>query len=243
MGENSKDQNFNQSELEDIMNEIEELEKEVVSETSSEMDSAQDSDGPLEVSGQAEEIAASIAEVTSKAPEEHQQKEEAKQGLQSSIDAELEQAMQSSESSESPVDVSAEEGQTYEEDSELEEEPAIEFDESELEALECDLEDSPEESNVVQLKKDSSSTSVPGSEVELSARGQMGLHLNFHLGEDLASLDIDQEEGLTIEMSGFTLHLHPESGCRVELEGGIQFTVPISGGTPVMAGQKTKKSA
>lgn len=77
------------------------------------------------------------------------------------------------------------------------------------------------------------------SNVALSATGNMALNLTFKIGEENATLVIDQEKGLLVSFSGVELSLHAEKGCTVEMANGVLFTVPVQSG---VAASK-KKSA
>lgn len=217
MGEEKKsespsEENFDESELEDIMSEIESLEREVVKE-SSQSTMPKESQGPQ-----------------ASAP----------------IDEEVEQTEQAPDSEvESTEDFAKDEH----EDEDDEEGPAIEFDESELAALEadCAFEESdtgPEQSgqdNVVDFKKSSHQTSQNSSEssspVQVTAAGDMNLELNFTVGTEQALLSIEQGRGLSVEMEGVSLYIDSERGCCISLPGGVEFSVPLNSGT---TGQQKK---
>lgn len=77
------------------------------------------------------------------------------------------------------------------------------------------------------------------SNVALSATGNMALNLTFKIGEENATLVIDQEKGLLVSFSGVELSLHAEKGCTVEMANGVLFTVPVQTG----ASSANKKSA
>ena len=77
------------------------------------------------------------------------------------------------------------------------------------------------------------------SNVSLSASGTMTLNLTFKIGEEDATLVIDQEKGLLVSFSGVEVSLHSEKGCSVEMANGVSFTVPVQNG----ATASMKKSA
>lgn len=68
------------------------------------------------------------------------------------------------------------------------------------------------------------------SNVALTATGNMALNLAFKIGEENATLFIDQEKGLIVSFSGVEICLHAEKGCTVEMAGGVSFTVPVQSG-------------
>lgn len=77
------------------------------------------------------------------------------------------------------------------------------------------------------------------SNVALTATGNMALNLTFKIGEEDATLVIDQEKGLFVSFSGVELSLHAEKGCTIEMANGVSFTVPVQNG----ASSSKKKSA
>lgn len=155
--DNSNEQGFNEDELQDIMSEIESLEKEYV----------EDSGAP---------------------PSEEE-------ALQASIDKEIEEL-----NSLEVVDEPSEE----------------EFE---------------EESNVVSMVTSSAATNdegtYSGSPVEFTANGDMNLSMNFSIGNSTATLVVNKDSGLSVQMEGVNLEITDE-GCTVELAGGVKFTVPLT---------------
>lgn len=244
----SNDQNFDDSELQEIMNEIEDLEREVSSSDSQEIPEEQPGHSPQSEQG------------------------DDKQDLQSEIDREVEEAQQSDEeglkapegqpemaekpepSQDHDVDESPEEMRSQMEvvpeeessdhphhsddhDEHSDEEPAIEFDEQELRALEEDEGQFESGPNVSSFKKPrgvepSSAHHTENAPIHFHAHGDMGVDLSFQVGEEHAHLSIEQgpsgKQGLRVQMGGVDLFLDAEEGCRVELEGGARFTVPVS---------------
>lgn len=154
--DNNNEQGFNEDELQDIMSEIESLEKEYVEESSA----------PLS-------------------------EEEA---LQASIDKEIEEL--------NSLDVV--------------DEPSEEFE---------------EESNVVSMVTSSPAVkdegTYSGSPVEFTANGDMNLSMNFSVGNSTATLVVNKDRGLSVQMEGVNLEITDE-GCTVELAGGVKFTVPLT---------------
>lgn len=76
-------------------------------------------------------------------------------------------------------------------------------------------------------KKTPVHTADPASNVTLSASGDMTLNLTFKIGNDDATLVIDKEKGLLVNYSGVNLTLHPENGCTLKMENGVSLTVPV----------------
>jgi hypothetical protein len=149
--------NFNESELQDIMAEIESLEKEFEVETPAPMKKA---------------------------------------GLQAQIEREIETSME----------VSTEKKEA--------------FKETKKEIL--------NEPKVLSFEKKSSMTNTKTSEISFEANGQMSLNLGFKIGEERATLSIDPVLGLIITMNGVELSISQEEGCKVTMENGVKFTIPLT---------------
>lgn len=165
--ESSKnDQSFNESELQDIMSEIESLEQEVSSHPESSDEKTTDS--PVE-----------------------------------EAEASIEQELQELES-ETTEDVSSDD----------KEERAIDFDESELEDLEKD--------NVVPLNRDREQPPM-----SLNATGEMNLNMNFQVGGAVATISVDDSTGVAIKLNGVHVTIHPEDGCKLKLDNGLEFSMPL----------------
>ncbi len=188
-GQNGAEQGFNDSELLDIMQEIESLEREFAS-SDEEPKSGED------LSIAAEEVK--------------------KTNLQDEIDQELAASPEVSEESTESEEDSFEELDQAE--AEMEAESAHE---SEAEA---------QSNNVVSMTP--KSTPAPSAHasapMSFSAEGSMNLNLEFTLGDAIASLHVHGQEGVTFEMEGVTLTLHPEHGAQVTMANGVKFTVPLS---------------
>ena len=220
--------NFNESELMDIMAEIENLEKEFdtvapVEEASemeamlgSEMDSAEDSDMETEslleeldeleeaeaISVASEAAVAAIAPAPASMPTPSMSKTE----LQKEIDRELEMTLQGAfdEASEVVAPISS---------------PSIL-------AFEKKATVAP-------------ATTPSSSEISFEAQGQMTLNLGFKIGEETATLSIDPVKGLIVTMKGVNLCINQEEGCQVTMENGVTFTIPLTSATSALK----KKSA
>ena len=88
--------------------------------------------------------------------------------------------------------------------------------------------DEPVATQVLSFEKKSAAPTLDAkSNVTLAASGDMSLNLTFKIGEEDATLVIDQEKGLLVTFSGVELSLHSENGCSVEMANGVLFSVPI----------------
>lgn len=153
------EKNFNESELQDIMAEIENLEKEY----------------------ETVEVKAAVAPI--QAPTKQND-------LQNEIDREIEMSM-------------------------------IEKEEADLDMV---------APKVLSFEKKSTSTSMPAtsSEISFEAHGQMNLNLGFKIGDENAQLTIDPVKGLIVTMKGVELCINREEGCKVTMENGVKFTIPLT---------------
>ncbi len=173
--EETAEQSFNDSELQDIMSEIESLEKEFVEEGER----------------SPEELAVVSADKTD---------------LQSEIDKEVE-----SMASEMSSDDSVDDAFADEVISEMEDESSAEVD------------------NVVSLPtSERKSTSGHGAAMDFSAAGTMDFSLNFNIGTEAATLKVDGDKGLCVEMGGVLIEITQEAGCTVTMEGGVNFNIPLT---------------
>lgn len=183
------EQSFNDSELEDIMNEIENLEKEFVE------------DGEKSP----EDLALSEAPVSS---------------LQDEIDKEVESFADEMTPvvEEAPVaEVTAEV-----EEKEIEQEIVADA------AVEMVEEESTD--NVVQMPvaEVQAPTSNSGANMDFSASGEMSLNLNFKIGSETATLKVDGEGGLVVDMAGVEVKISETEGCTITMEGGVNFNIPLT---------------
>lgn len=106
--------------------------------------------------------------------------------------------------------------------------------------LEMSLKASDEESTpapapkVLSFEKKSHSSHIPisttssSSEISFEAHGQMNLNLEFKIGEESARLTIDPVKGLVVTMSGVELCINQEDGCKVTMDSGVKFTIPLT---------------
>lgn len=92
---------------------------------------------------------------------------------------------------------------------------------------------------VLSFEKNSPSSNMPSSNSEISfeAHGQMNLNLGFRMGDEHAKLSIDPVKGLVIIMSGVELCINQEEGCKVTMDSGVKFTIPL---TPSSSALKKK---
>ena len=187
------EQSFNDAELQDIMNEIESLEKEFVEE---------------EGTAQTKSVEASQVDEEAPAPENDSDGDE----ISAESDESLLQEAESLESEE--VQAEAEEVQA-----EVEEEtsPIAEVEE--------------ETNNVVAMPIAQTPATQPTSNgegyMQFSGQGEMDMQLNFQLGSETATVNI-KDGGLTVTLAGVQLNLS-EDGCEVNMEGGVKFSVPLTG--------------
>lgn len=67
-----------------------------------------------------------------------------------------------------------------------------------------------------------------GSGVSFAASGSMALTLDFKVGAENAKLTIDPVKGLTVVLAGVELVISESEGCLVTMDNGMKFTVPLS---------------
>ena len=171
------EQSFNDSELEDIMSEIENLEKEFVED---------DESSPEDL-------------VVSEVPTSE---------LQEEIDKEVESISNEMDTVE---EITSE--------------------------AEVEIEEVIEPSNVVSLPV-SEKKSTAGANMDFSASGSMDLNLNFKIGSETATLKVDGNKGLVVEMGGVEIQITESEGCTVTMEGGVNFNIPLT-----TSGESSKKKA
>lgn len=82
-----------------------------------------------------------------------------------------------------------------------------------------------------------SSSKAP--EISFEACGQMNLNLGFKIGQETAKLTVDPIKGLCITMNGVELVISETEGCKVTMESGVKFTIPLTS----EASASKKKSA
>lgn len=77
----------------------------------------------------------------------------------------------------------------------------------------------------------SASESAKTSEISFAANGQMNLNLSFKIGEETATLTVDPVLGLVVTMKGVELCISELDGCKVTMENGVNFTIPLTSGS------------
>lgn len=187
------EKSFNDAELQDIMNEIESLEKEFVEE------------------GGAEVAAEVTAEATAEETPEPQPEEEAPVA---ETPAEEPETVEASSEEESEDLVS--EAENYEDENQPEPAPQAEV-EVEVEA-----------NNVVAMPTQKAAPAAGGEGyMQFSGQGDMDMQLNFQLGSETATVNVSGGS-LNVKLAGVELQL-TENGCEVNMEGGVKFSVPLTG--------------
>lgn len=71
-------------------------------------------------------------------------------------------------------------------------------------------------------------TSGKAPEISFEACGQMSLNLGFKIGQETAKLSVDPIKGLCITMNGVELMISENEGCKVTMESGVNFTIPLT---------------
>jgi hypothetical protein len=105
--------------------------------------------------------------------------------------------------------------------------------ELEMSMQERELESAPAP-KVLSFEKKSTTSYIPtpatssSSEISFEAHGQMNLNLGFKIGEESARLTIDPVRGLVVTMSGVELCINQEDGCKVTMDTGVKFTIPLT---------------
>lgn len=89
---------------------------------------------------------------------------------------------------------------------------------------------------VLPMEKKSTSTNqnLSSSEISFEASGQMNLNLTFKIGNESAKLSIDPVMGLVVTMNGVSLCINEEEGCKVTMENGVKFTIPLTSSTTTL---------
>ncbi len=174
--------NFNESELQDIMAEIESLEKDFESEP---VDACAET--PVKKTQLQEEIEREIAM-------SQEVSEEVKEELIAHVDTEVETEIYT-------------------------EEPKI---------LSFEKKSEPIVTPVAPVATQSATHSMKSSEISFAAQGQMNLNLSFKVGEETATLSVDPVLGLTVTMKGVELCISEGEGCKVTMENGVNFTIPLT---------------
>lgn len=195
------DQGFNDSELEDIMNEIESLEKEFA------VEGADESDTPM-----------------MEASEDLAIEEAGTNGLQDVIDREVESI--ESELHSTMIDESDEVSAAADSfvDSIEDEVEAVE------QTAQPTMEEAEEVSNVVAFepKKTTTHTVTSGSsDMNVQLSGQMNMAMTFPVGDSQAEFTVNGGE-LSVQMNGMSISISENEGCTVTMENGVKFTIPLT---------------
>ncbi len=66
------------------------------------------------------------------------------------------------------------------------------------------------------------------SPVSFQAEGSMSLIMNFKVGGSVAKLSVQGDDGLVLFFEGVEIKLSEESGCVVEMDNGIKFNIPLA---------------
>jgi len=218
------EQSFNDSELEDIMNEIENLEKEFVEDgekspedlivTESKQNQIQD-----EIDKEVQSIS---GEMSVEAEIEAEAEETVMEEVTIEEPSEVEEVSMSEETSDEVEELSEE---SFDE---VADELVAEMEVEEMEVEEMEVEEI--EDNVVELPTAKDISAVDhGANMDFTASGSMDFNLNFKIGSETASLKVDGEEGLTVEMGGVNIQITESGGCTVTMDGGVSFNIPLTG--------------
>lgn len=200
---------FNDTELQDIMDEIESLEKEFVTTDESASDAvalastempelSKEELAVLEELDGVDDIDQVDAQSLSLAPEEIKRTD-----LQSSIDDEVEVALLSKEIEEVSAGIES--------------------------VSVASTSASEDVDNVISMPiydSKKSSTVEAAAPVSMSATGQMCIDLKFQVGDEEAVVKVSQS-GVTVCLSGVEMTIDQTQGCTVEMAGGIKFNVPL----------------
>ncbi len=252
----SIDESFNKTELDDIMNEIENLEKEFSDEKaqdSSNLALAQAKDNSLQevidkevanVNDQAiaQDVAMGAIEpeaeiIESKPlPSSDSTPELATQDLIDQAFAESKPKAQSEAIVEPEIDTEDEPMLTQDSSDIVDDTDEVAFSEEELADITGDIDGDEvvqEESNVVPIQATSGQSSH-GQGLDFSASGNMDLSINFNISGQTAHLKVENGS-LAVHLNGVQLTINEESGCTVKMAQGVQFSVPLDAGS---AGKK-----
>jgi hypothetical protein len=66
------------------------------------------------------------------------------------------------------------------------------------------------------------------SEMSFNASGSMNLNLSFNVGDEEAKLNVDAYNGITVTMKGVELRINELHGCTVKMENGVSFNIPLT---------------
>lgn len=258
----SIDESFNKSELDDIMNEIENLEKEFSEDSNG--PSASDGDASLalekannnslqeeidkEVQNFVEEVTEQpVAETSEPVAETTEPVAEApKEFSQDLIDQAFKDAAPKSETAETTEMTSEQFDDTPVEEPVMEEmddsdDEEVAFTEEELADVTSGLDDEYETDNVVPMGQStdvssSHSSYESASQVDFQASGSMDLSVNLNIAGQNAHMKVENGS-LTVHLNGVNVTISEEEGCSIKMAGGVNFSVPLN------VGESSKKAS
>lgn len=218
MSEDTKngEENFNDAELQDIMNEIESLEKEFVDEEATQQDS-------VEVSASSNDDEEDYETVASQQNDDEDLEEISASSSEEDSSEEEGSAFSAEELSAIEAEIEAEANATNEE---VDEEP---------EMVEAEMEEETSD-NVVTLRHTSSeshqqththSHNTGAGHMHFSGSGEMDMTLTFEVAGQEATVKVGTG-AINVNLHGVNLTID-ENGCNVHMDGGVQFTVPLTG--------------
>lgn len=221
--------NFNDSELQDIMSEIENLEKEFHEEVSSEEESSapvEQVEASSDSSDSKEEIVDSAA-VEALEEEEPDNNEDLNSSSDKIIDEVVEQYSREKSLVEEAQDIETQMASELVPSSKPNSEKSSNFHSKENDTS------SYNESNDLERHRAINSQDHP---MEFYGEGKMNLSVTFQIGNEKAKVDVDHS-GLKVTIQGVELNI-TDQGCEVEMQGGVKFSVPLTDQT-----HKEKKAA
>ena len=195
---NDSDQNFNDAELQDIMSEIESLEKEFVDDDEDDT-SAEDIVNELETAPSEEVVAETSAEDTTS-------------------EAVVDDGPENDIVSEADIESISQEMVSTQQ---AEESPMNNENVTELHVVQ---DDTPVANTTVE--ETTMSNPNPG-EMTFQGSGKLDLNLSFYIGDQKATLKVVDGVGLTVDMAGTTLKFDSD-GCHVDIEGGANINLPLA---------------
>lgn len=199
----TEEKNFNEDELQDIMSEIESLEKEF----------GESEDGPVAISVKdavMEELNEDLGEITDEDLEE----------INAEFKAEVAEVIAKVAFADSPTKPSLQD--------EIEKELEASLKHT---VAEANTKTEPK-AEVLKFETPKSKTISPApqatGDVSFSAVGSMALTLDFKIGEENAKLIIDPVKGLLVTLAGVELKINETDGCHVTMENGMKFSIPLA---------------
>lgn len=190
---------FNEAELQDIMSEIENLEKEF-------------SDSPLESSGEGVEL--SMVEDSLKVAPEFVEKTDLQKQIDEEMSASFDNQLTEADTSEAELSMDHVDTEMMEADEIL---------------GEVDVEDVADlESNVIDMNSIAKPRVSSSAPVSLACEGNMTMSMSFKLGDGEVKLSVNGDQGVTLSFSGVEVHMTESEGCVVEMNNGVKFQIPLS---------------